>query len=158
MTANNLYLQLIAASATAIDQSQNQTSPQSDPYVPVYVGCPSNLTVRNASDGLSDQEQSWREARSAQVINYLGEYLNSANITGLDVQNFTRQLNSTNLPITGLSISGGGTQSGLGGLGICQAYDSRYPEAVAAGTGGLTQILYYITGLSGGGAVAVSEL
>lgn len=57
-----------------------------------------------------------------------------------------------------MSISGGGTQSGIGGLGIWQAYDSRYPSAVAARTGGLTQLLSYITGLSGGGAVTVSLL
>lgn len=60
--------------------------------------------------------------------------------------------------MTGLSVSGGGTQSGLGGLGIWQAFDSRYPEAVAAGIGCLTQSLFYITGLSGGGAISVSEL
>lgn len=68
------------------------------------------------------------------------------------------KLDTDNVPIVGLSISGGGTQSGIGGLGIWQAFDSRYPRAVSAGTGGLTQILSYVTGLSGGGAVTVSIL
>lgn len=69
-----------------------------------------------------------------------------------------KKVNESIVPIVGMSISGGGTQSGIGGLGIWQAYDSRYPSAVAARTGGLTQLLSYITGLSGGGAVTVSLL
>ena len=147
---------LIGAVTPAAAQAQSQL--RNDPYAPVYGDCPSKLTVRDASGGLSDQETAWREARSEQVISRLGAYLRTANITDFDIGNFTSQLNSTNVPITGLSISGGGTQSGLGGLGIWQAYDARYPAAVSAGTGGLTQILYYITGLSGGGAVTVSEM
>ncbi|KAJ6445661.1 LOW QUALITY PROTEIN: lysophospholipase plb1 [Purpureocillium lavendulum] len=84
------------------------------------------------------------------------DYLKVANISGFDVQEYMGKVNESTVPILGMSISGGGTQSGIGGLGIWQAYDARYPPAVAAGTGGLTQILSYITGLSGGGAVTVS--
>lgn len=71
------------------------------------------------------------------------------------MQGYIRQLNSSSHPVVGLSISGGGTQSGLGGLGVWQAFDARYQPAVEARTGGLTQILTYLTGLSGGGAVTV---
>jgi len=91
-------------------------------------------------------------------MNAVKAYLQVANITGLDVQDFTSRLNASNAPVAGLSVSGGGTLSGLGGLGIWQAFDARYPSAIAAGTGGLTQILSYITGLSGGGAVTVSAM
>lgn len=86
----------------------------------------------------------------------LQDYLNTANISDFDIQGYMDKLNESTVPIVGMSISGGGTQSGIGGLGVWQAYDARYPAAVAAGTGGLTQILSYITGLSGGGAVTVS--
>lgn len=72
------------------------------------------------------------------------------------MQDYIRQLNSSNVPIVGLSVSGGGTQSGIGGLGVWQAYDARYQPAVDARTGGLVQILSYLTGLSGGGAVTVA--
>lgn len=88
----------------------------------------------------------------------LNDYLETANIDGLDVQSFVDKLNSTSIPMVGLSVSGGGTQSGLGGLGIWQAFDARYPPAVEAGTGGLTQLVSYVTGLSGGGAITVSLL
>lgn len=57
-----------------------------------------------------------------------------------------------------MAISGGGTQSSVGGLGLWQAFDERYPPAVEAGVGGLTQCLTYLTGLSGGGCVTVASL
>lgn len=85
-------------------------------------------------------------------------YLETADIEDLDVNSLMNKIKDDELPVVGLSISGGGTQSGLGGLGVWQAYDARYPPAKAAGTGGLTQILTYVTGLSGGGAMTVSLL
>ena len=88
----------------------------------------------------------------------LDRYLKLANITDFDVDDFIGDLNETNYPVVGLSISGGGTQSGFGGLGIWQAYDDRYPPAVAARTGGITQLLSYLSGLSGGGALTVATL
>jgi lysophospholipase len=133
-----------------------QSSQGPDPYAPVYVDCPSGLSVRDASNGLSDSEQSWRDSRSEQVIPALRSYLEAADISGLDVQEYVQKLNSSSAPVVGLSISGGGTQSGIGGLGIWQAFDARYQPAVEARTGGLVQILTYLTGLSGGGAVSVA--
>lgn len=88
----------------------------------------------------------------------LEDYLKLANISGFDVSAYVKKLKEDDVPIVGLSVSGGGTQSGIGGLGIWQAYDARYAAAKAARTGGLTQLLSYITGLSGGGAVTVSLL
>jgi lysophospholipase len=108
--------------------------------------------------GLSPAERSWREARGESVLGSLRTYLTNANITGLDIPEYVRRLNSSTVPVVGMSISGGGSQSGIGGLGIWQAFDERYGPAVEAGTGGLAQLLYYITGLSGGGAVTVSAL
>ncbi|KAH7230505.1 acyl transferase/acyl hydrolase/lysophospholipase [Fusarium redolens] len=129
-----------------------------DPYAPVYTTCPSSLKVRKASDGLSDEESSWREQRAKRIIPNLEDYLKLANITGFNVSNYIDKLKSDDVPIVGLSVSGGGTQSGLGGLGVWQAFDARSDAARAARTGGLTQLLSYITGLSGGGAVTVSLL
>lgn len=81
-----------------------------------------------------------------------------AKIDGLDVSSFVDQLNSSTIPVVGLAVSGGGTQSGMGGLGIWQAYDARNKAARDARTGGLVQVMSYITGLSGGGAVTVGSL
>ncbi|KXH45937.1 lysophosphoplipase A [Colletotrichum simmondsii] len=136
-----------------------------DPFAPVYTSCPSGLAVRSASElltfickGLSRSESSWRVSRGEKVIPALSSYLTLANISGFDVQSYIQRLNTSNYPVVGLSVSGGGTQSGVGGLGIWQAFDARNPAAVAARTGGLTQVLSYITGLSGGGALTVSTL
>ncbi|KAF4993218.1 hypothetical protein FGRMN_6582, partial [Fusarium graminum] len=130
----------------------------SDPYVPVYTQCPSDLKIRKSSDGLSDEENSWREQRAKKMLPDLEDYLKLANISGFDVSAYLKKLKDDDVPIVGLSVSGGGTQSGIGGLGIWQAYDARSDAAQAARTGGLTQLLSYITGLSGGGAVTVSLL
>ncbi|CAH0020252.1 unnamed protein product [Clonostachys rhizophaga] len=126
-----------------------------DPYAPVYTSCPQDLSIRAASTGLSDNEKAWRDLHAKQIIPELKSYLTLANISGFDIQQYIDQINATNLPIVGLSVSGGGTQSGLGGLGIWQAYDARNPGAIASRTGGLSQILSYMTGLSGGGAITV---
>ena len=81
-----------------------------------------------------------------------------AKVTGLDLTAYLDSLNITNAPIVSLVVSGGGTTSGLGGLGLWQAFDDRSPSANAAGTGGLAQVLSYLTGLSGGGAFTTALL
>ncbi|TID00038.1 Lysophospholipase 1 [Colletotrichum higginsianum] len=145
---------VLAGLATAQGQGKGDV----DPFAPVYATCPSDLRVRPASEGLSRAESSWRAGRGEKVIPALSSYLTLANIDGFDVQGYIQRLNTSNFPVVGLSVSGGGTQSGVGGLGIWQAFDARNPAAVAARTGGLTQVLSYITGLSGGGALTVSTL
>ncbi|KAI1009989.1 hypothetical protein LB503_011534 [Fusarium chuoi] len=111
-----------------------------------------------AFTGLSDEESSWREQRAKQIIPNLEDYLKLANISNFNVSNYINKLKTDDVPVVGLSVSGGGTQSGLGGLGVWQAFDARSAIARAARTGGLTQLFSYTTGLSGGGAVTVSLL
>ncbi|GKT47313.1 lysophospholipase 1 [Colletotrichum spaethianum] len=147
---------VLAIAGLAVAQGQGDGGV--DPFAPVYANCPSGLRVRPASEGLSRSESSWKVSRGEKVIPALSSYLTLANIDGFNVQDYIQRLNTSNFPVVGLSISGGGTQSGIGGLGIWQAFDARNPAAVAARTGGLTQVLTYITGLSGGGALTVSTL
>lgn len=92
------------------------------------------------------------------MIVSLDAYLANVKVPGLNVSHYIASINTSNAPVIGLAISGGGSQSGLGGLGIWQALDARYPPALKAGTGGLSQLLTYITGLSGGGETTVSCL
>ncbi|KAI8179597.1 Lysophospholipase 3 [Colletotrichum sp. SAR 10_75] len=125
-----------AALACAQDDDSQQ-----DPYAPVYGQCPDGLRVRAASEGLSKPESSWKVSRGEKVIPALSSYLTLANIDGFNVQDYIQKLNTTSYPVVGLSVSGGGTQSGVGGLGIWQAFDARNPAAVQAKTGGLTQVL-----------------
>ncbi|KAF9881736.1 hypothetical protein CkaCkLH20_00882 [Colletotrichum karsti] len=133
-------------------------SAQDDPYAPVYGQCPEGLRVRDAASGLSRPEASWKTNRGQKIIPELTSYLTLADIDNFNVQDYIQKINNTNYPVVGLAVSGGGTQSGLGGLGVWQAYDARNPAAVQSRTGGLTQLLSYITGLSGGGALTVSTL
>lgn len=120
-------------------------------YAPTIVKCPKNLSVRPASSGLSRQESAWRSTRFPKILNSLSSYLTTANISGFDVADYLTKIDASNLPVAGLAISGGGSQSGMGGLGLWQAFDDRYKPAVEAGTGGFVQCLTYLTGLSGGG-------
>jgi lysophospholipase len=92
------------------------------------------------------------------MMSNLEDYLKLAKINDFDINEYMDKLKEEDVPIVGLSVSGGGTQSGLGGLGVWKAFDSRSDAAISARTGGLAQLLSYITGLSGGGAVTVGLL
>ncbi|KAL3601025.1 hypothetical protein FPOAC2_05278 [Fusarium poae] len=135
-----------------------QGGAEADPYAPVYTQCPRNLEIRAAKDGLSDEESAWRELRGKTMMSNLEDYLKLAKINDFDINEYMDKLKEEDVPIVGLSVSGGGTQSGLGGLGVWKAFDSRSDAAISARTGGLAQLLSYITGLSGGGAVTVGLL
>ena len=130
----------------------------SSPYPPERVQCSNDLKIRSAHEGLCPNEHTWRKRRLRNVVQSLHSYLPRAGITGFDLQHYLDSINPSNVPIVGLAISGGGTQSGMGGLGLWQAFDERYPPAVESGVGGLIQCLTYLTGLSGGGFLTVSSL
>ncbi len=110
------------------------------------------------TQGLSKEETDWRKTRLTHVIQSLETYLPRTNITGFNVTEYISKLKASNAPVVGLAISGGGSQSGMGGLGLWQAFDERYAPAVAAGIGGLQQCLTYLTGLSGGGYMTVASM
>ncbi|KAK1982817.1 LOW QUALITY PROTEIN: lysophosphoplipase A [Colletotrichum cereale] len=86
--------------------AQGLAEGDADPFAPVYAECPSGLRVRPASEGLSRTESSWRAGRGEKVISALGSYLTLANIDGFDVQGYIQQLNTSNFPVVGLSVSG----------------------------------------------------
>lgn len=92
------------------------------------------------------------------MVKSLEGYLKNANIPGFDAADYLGKINPSNVPVAGLAISGGGSQSGMTGLGIFQAFDDRYEPAVKAGSGGLVQCLSYLSGLSGGGLTTVLPL
>lgn len=111
---------LLSLPCLALAQSEG-----ADPYAPVNITCPKDLAVIDAK-GLSDEEKKWREGRLEKVHDALGSYLKNAQIPDFDIADFTSKLDKKDAPVVGLAISGGGTQSGVGGLGLWQAFDARY--------------------------------
>ena len=148
----------VAALLLTFLSTVSSAAPPSSPYAPTTLKCPKHLAVRSASDGLSSEEKAWRKLRLAEVASSLKSYLPTANIPGFDIDSYLSNIDYTNAPIAGMAISGGGSQSGMGGLGLWQAFDDRYKPSVEAGTGGLVQCLTYLSGLSGGGLTAVLPL
>ena len=106
-------------------------------YAPVPASCPSTPLVRAAS-GISSSESTYINARHGAASTSLATWLKKTN-SGFP---------TTNLPIVGLTTSGGGYRSLLTGAGIIQGFDSRDSNV---GTSGVFQGLTYQAGLSGGG-------
>ncbi|TDZ26166.1 Lysophospholipase 1 [Colletotrichum orbiculare MAFF 240422] len=154
----NRLLVLVGLVAGAGIASAQKQMPSADILSPSIVECPKGLHVRPAKEGLSRYERAWKSIRAQSVIPALDDYLTLVGIEGFNVTDYVRMLGPMTYPVVGLSVSGGGTQSGVGGLGIWQAFDIRNPAAIYSRTGGLSQILTYLTGLSGGGALTVSAL
>jgi lysophospholipase len=99
-----------------------------DPYAPLNATCPKDLAVRDAKS-LSDEESKWRDGRLEKVHAALDTYLKNAQIPDFNITEYTEKLKTEDSPVVGLAISGGGTQSGVGGLGLWQAFDARYGNA-----------------------------
>ncbi|TID23493.1 Lysophospholipase 2 [Venturia nashicola] len=105
-------------------------------YVPSSTSCPAGSLLRPAK-GLSQSESEWISKRKPKADAALASWLKGINA----------EFTTTNLPLVGLAISGGGYRSALEGAGVIQAFDSRDSQLE---TSGLYQGLGYIAGLSGG--------
>lgn len=105
-------------------------------YAPVSASCPATPLVRAAS-GISSSEATYISARHAAASTSLAAWLKKTDSA----------FPTTNLPIVGLTTSGGGYRSLLTGAGVIQGFDSRDSNV---GTSGLFQSLTYQAGLSGG--------
>lgn len=111
-------------------------------YAPISTPCPAGSLVRPA-DGLSQSESAWVAKRKPKADAALAKWLNS----------LTADFDTSDLPLVGLTISGGGYRSVLEGAGVIQAFDSRDSHL---GTSGLYQGVSYIAGLSGGAFLLAS--
>ncbi|KAG9013268.1 hypothetical protein FRB93_000791 [Tulasnella sp. JGI-2019a] len=113
---------------------------------------PSSQFTPSASTGLSAGEAAWLSKRKPNVITGLEAYLTNVAMPGLNVSEYIAAItsNQSNVPVIGLTFSGGGNRAELSGLGLYQALDARYQPAVDAKTGGIVQSLTYLSGLSGG--------
>lgn len=105
-------------------------------YAPISTTCPAGSLVRPAN-ALSQSESSWISNRKPKADAALSTWLKKINA----------DFSTSNLPLVGLSVSGGGYRSALEGAGVIQGLDSRDSQLE---TSGLYQGLSYIAGLSGG--------
>ncbi|KAH3675644.1 hypothetical protein WICMUC_002561 [Wickerhamomyces mucosus] len=128
-------------------------------YAPGNVTCPDNANFIRKASGLSSKESEWLEKRNAQTQPALKDFLERADISDFDVDEFFSTLTS-NVTI-GLAYSGGGYRAMLNGAGQLSALDSRTRNANETGLGGLFQSTTYLAGLSGGnwltGSVALNN-
>lgn len=139
-------------------------------YSPRKVNCPSTPLIRSAgtvssqNQALSPKEASYVFERRKKVLpNAYREYLNNVesslgrNRTQLPgyVKNILLSP-SDQLPRVSAAISGGGLRASFVGAGILNALDARNKTSAAEGTGGLLQVMDYITGLSGGACLVMS--
>ncbi|KAI9683740.1 MAG: hypothetical protein M1822_005930 [Bathelium mastoideum] len=106
------------------------------PYAPVTTACPSTPLVRQAQ-GISTSEASYIQQRQTKANAALKAWLQKTDPT----------FPTDQLPIVGLTTSGGGYRALLTGAGVIQAFDARDSNT---SLGGLYQALTYEAGLSGG--------
>lgn len=118
------------ASAAAIDTRSLA------PYAPVSASCPSTPLVRTANS-VGTGEAAYIATRKPKADAALTAWL----------QKTDSSFATTNLPLIGLSISGGGYRALLSGAGLIQGLDARDSDLP---TSGLYQAITYETSLSGG--------
>ncbi|KXT14598.1 hypothetical protein AC579_3688 [Pseudocercospora musae] len=148
-------VQLSEREARAILELAARAAPANQPhgYTPQTVTCPSATPTIRSARQRSQEEISWTETRRNATIEPMRDFLSRMNISGIDTNAYVdnHQNNATALPNIGIAISGGGYRAMLNGAGVLQAFDSRTPNATAAGQlGGLLQAATYLSGLSGG--------
>lgn len=143
-----LLLILVFYSKPCAPQS---SSPSNASYAPYFVDCPPNaLLTASPHFVIAHEESKWLRKRASASLPAWRGYLENVNITGLDVNKMMAYLssNATRVPRMATVMSGGGLRALLTGAGVLNAMDMRNPDAVAARTGGLEQLLTYIVGMS----------
>ena len=99
--------------------------------------------MRAATGGLSSAEDAWLEKRRSNVVLGLQSYLHQTGIEEFDVEKYIEAIGckKSDVPVNGMTLSGGGDRAKLAGLGMYRAIDGRDDAAVKAGTGGLLQAM-----------------
>ncbi|KAF2218481.1 lysophospholipase [Elsinoe ampelina] len=124
----------IVASVALLATAAKDAS-QSD-YAPISVSCPVS-GLNRAAKGLSTAESTYVAGRTLRANAALAAWLKKVDPA----------FDTTNLPVVGLTSSGGGYRALLAGAGVVQGLDGRDSNLA---TSGLFQGLTYYAGLSGG--------
>ncbi|KAE8446162.1 hypothetical protein EG329_012535 [Mollisiaceae sp. DMI_Dod_QoI] len=144
-----LYLAFLLASIVGAS-TYSSTTPS---YAPTTIPCPANVQWIRPAIGLTPKETEYVYGRKQKVLYALEEYLERLQLESFDTRQYIQLLRESNfskVPTIGYAISGGGWASALTGAGAMRALDARFEPAVQARTGGLLQLLTYMSGLSGG--------
>lgn len=147
-----MLLTLLFAAISAAQSSSSPTN-SSISYAPTIVPCPKHEQWIRPPHGLSEAESKWLRSHKKVALDALTGYLERLNLTDFDTCKYTEALKGSDyehVPVLGYAISGGGTASSYTGTGGLRALDNRIPGTVEAGTGGLLQVMSYMSGLSGG--------
>lgn len=119
-------------------------------YAPLRVDCPANLAVRlppTPQGALNTEEAAYIARRQTASLPAWRTYLANVALDDFDIDAFL----AGGVPVTGAAVSGGGLRAMLHGGTVLNGLDARNEEAVEARTGGVLQVLTYLSGLSGGG-------
>ncbi len=148
MNTNFSLLMIIIAAAVASTNSSTALS-----YAPTAIPCPADVQWVRPAIGLTPKESEYVYGQKKKVLYALEEYLERLQLESFDTRQYIQLLRESNfskVPTIGYAISGGGWASSLTGAGSMRALDGRFEPAVQARTGGLLQLLTYMSGLSGG--------
>lgn len=128
-------------------------------YAPIKEDCPADFKINTDDTAImSDGEAKYVQEKASKSVQGWAEYLTRVNLTGFDVADFLAQATSTEgsavagqtLPNIGFAASGGGHRAMLYSASILAAFDGRQSDARDSRTGGILQLMNYISGLSGG--------
>ncbi|KAH7888717.1 phospholipase B [Phlebopus sp. FC_14] len=116
-----------------------------------------NVLVRTftpQTQALNEQEQSYISAREAAVIpSAWSDWVGNGSSIGYNLTSF-----QGSFPRIGIAVGGGGYRAAQFGAGVLSALDARNGTAKKAGTGGLLQVISYLSGSSGGSWMVASLL
>lgn len=138
---------VLGSSQSSIEESLSAS------YAPFYVDCPKDIELVRPAKCLNPSEAEWVHKRKRVVHGALKDYLHRLDLKDFNVHEYVHRISKSdyeNVPILGMTISGGGYRSGFTGAGAIRALDSRLPSANEQKTGGLLQSLTYLAGQSGG--------
>jgi lysophospholipase len=125
-----------------VGQSVTDYAPKTD------VRCPDSDLVRVFSpdqQSLHPDEVSYIKAReSTTVLEAWKSYVGDGSGIGYKISDF-----NGDFPRVGLAISGGGHRAAQYAAGVISALDARNESSKAAGTGGVLQLVSYLSALSG---------
>lgn len=149
-----LLLALLTLGAAAAERGNAPTD-----YAPLTnLQCPDTGTtnfIRQFStndQAIPAAETAWIAEREKVVAQAWKDWVGDGSSIGYDLTKFEGKF-----PRAGLALPGGGLRAAQYGAAVMNALDSRNDTAKSAGTGGLLQVLSYITGLSGSLSVSCIE-
>ena len=138
MKPSNFIFPLLVPTTFALPRKVSTIQDRAlSPYAPVTTACPTDSLIRQAK-GISSSEASYIDQRQIKANVGLAAWLKKTDPS----------FPTNNLPVLGLTTSGGGYRSLLTGAGVIQALDNRDGNTSLSG---LYQGLTYQAGLSGGG-------